>query len=175
MKTTDGATAFALALGAWSVYSFVRSNGGDGMINWNKYGNSAEISALLKSRVDALTARLAPEGYTFIFNRAVVHVAPGNAGYDSQHNADKWGVSRAVDIGILHNGNKLTPAELRALFDRVRGMRLFSGIGIYPRWNTPGMHLDVRTGRNATDPAQWSDIGVGSAHVYASVDAAVNV
>lgn len=26
---------------------------------------------------------------------------------------------------------------------------LFKGIGVYPRWNNPGLHLDIRKGKNA--------------------------
>lgn len=46
--------------------------------------------------------------------------------------------------------------------------RLFSGIGIYPWWNRPGLHLDVRELQPHEPAARW---GRNSANIYVKLDA----
>lgn len=73
----------------------------------------------------------------------------------TQHNIDRWGVVRAVDV-------------LPQLGRRYRSMALdlakevgFTGIGVYPDWSPSwGMHLDVRRDREPGDPALWSGLKI---------------
>ena len=46
--------------------------------------------------------------------------------------------------------------------------RLFSGIGVYPFWNRPGLHLDVRPLRANQHAPRW---GRNAAGVYVALDA----
>ena len=46
--------------------------------------------------------------------------------------------------------------------------RLFSGIGVYPFWNRPGLHLDVRQLRANQHAPRW---GRNAAGVYVALDA----
>jgi len=66
---------------------------------------------------------------------------PGDPG---QH-----GLGRAVDIVIsgLHVVDQFLLAEKT---------RLFSGIGIYPHWNRPGIHVDIRTLQPHEPGARWA-------------------
>ena len=45
--------------------------------------------------------------------------------------------------------------------------RLFSGIGVYPFWNRPGLHLDVRPLRANQHGPRW---GRNAAGVYVGLD-----
>ena len=66
---------------------------------------------------------------------------PGDPG---QH-----GLGKAVDIVIvgLHVVDQFLLAEKT---------RLFAGIGIYPFWNRPGIHVDVRTLKPHEPAARWA-------------------
>jgi uncharacterized protein YcbK (DUF882 family) len=66
---------------------------------------------------------------------------PGDPG---QH-----GLGRAVDIVIsgLHVVDQFLLAEKT---------RLFAGIGIYPHWNRPGIHVDIRTLQPHEPGARWA-------------------
>ena len=44
---------------------------------------------------------------------------------------------------------------------------LFSGIGIYPSWNNPGLHLDVRSG----EPARWGAWQKAKPYNYVPINA----
>lgn len=120
------------------------------------------MSGELIIRVDAMALLLTDYGYTFQINR----IGLESEGSNSQHNVTKWGEVRAIDIGVLLNGKRLTKPELKLFYDRVIALELFSGVGVYPLWNTPGVHLDVREDRTPQSPATWGDVGVGSKHVY---------
>ena len=71
---------------------------------------------------------------------------PGDPG---QH-----GLGRAVDIIIsgLHVVDQFLLAEKT---------RLFSGIGIYPHWNRPGIHVDIRTLTPHEPGARWARDAAG--------------
>ena len=45
---------------------------------------------------------------------------------------------------------------------------LFGGIGLYPYWNNPGIHLDVRKNTKEKGGARW---GRNAAGVYVALDA----
>lgn len=45
---------------------------------------------------------------------------------------------------------------------------LFGGIGVYPYWNNPGLHLDVRKVTKERGGARW---GRNAAGVYVALDA----
>ena len=66
---------------------------------------------------------------------------PGDKG---QH-----GAGRAVDIVIkgLHVVDQFLIAEKT---------RLFAGIGTYPYWNTPGIHVDIRPLQPHEQGARWA-------------------
>lgn len=80
----------------------------------------------------------------------------------SQHNIDRWGWVKAVDV---------MPKGMLERADMERAIRLaeeagFTGIGVYPFWHPfPGLHLDVRDspdGRVAT----WAGVPKGGKQVY---------
>ena len=77
---------------------------------------------------------------------------PGDPG---QH-----GLGKAVDIviGGLHVVDQFLLAEKT---------RLFSGIGIYPHWNRPGIHVDIRTLTPHEPGARWAKNAAG---VYVSLN-----
>lgn len=90
-----------------------------------------------------------------------ISLAPGAIGRylpldnDSQHNMDRWGEVRAVDVlpeGIL------TAADMERALTLAKSLA-FTGIGIYPDWApSPGLHLDTRVDREPGDPALWGGI-----------------
>jgi hypothetical protein len=123
------------------------------------------MSPRLVNNVDKMAMMLAPLGYSFKVSRA------GLKSEDSlsQHNVTEWGEVRALDLNVRLNGLKLDKDDLLSLYSRVSLMRLFTGIGVYPNWNTPGIHVDVREDRTVNAPATWGDIGTGSAHNYVTV------
>jgi hypothetical protein len=92
------------------------------------------------------------------------------AGSNSQHNIEKWGEVRAIDImpaGIATMGN----AHDFYLLCLDLG---FTGIGFYPHWKpNPGFHLDVRQDRKPGDPATWGGVAGESGQVYVSINDAV--
>lgn len=68
----------------------------------------------------------------------------------SQHNVDKWGEVRAVDIMLPDTD------DLVAAYDLALTLELFSGVGVYPEWKPyHGLHLDVRSNRKPQSPATW--------------------
>ena len=77
---------------------------------------------------------------------------PGDPG---QH-----GLGKAADIVI--SGFSVVDQFLIA-----EKTRLFSGIGIYPYWNSPGIHVDIRTLKPHEPGARWARNEKG---VYVSLD-----
>jgi hypothetical protein len=91
---------------------------------------------------------------------------------DSQHNYNKWGMVRAVDV--LPDGI-LTAEDLRVAYQQARDVG-FTGIGVYPHWRpTPGLHLDVRRSNAPGHPAVWGGIRPDrdQPQEYVSVEAAL--
>lgn len=107
---------------------------------------------------------------------------------DSQHNVEKWGEVRAVDVfptmeprGLKEKW-KIEGEEDGYFLDSLaeewvyQAKKIgFTGIGIYPNWTykgeqRPGMHLDVRDGTPG-DPVTWGRIG----NEYVSLDKAMEV
>lgn len=89
---------------------------------------------------------------------------------DSQHNFDKWGEVRAVDV---------QPANIHNRDDAYRFYLMavelgFTGIGFYPQWAlTPGFHLDVREPRRPGYPATWGVIAREGRTIQVSVNDAL--
>lgn len=90
---------------------------------------------------------------------------------DSQHNINKWGEVRAVDV---------MPTMIKCYETMLHALEMaqecgFKGIGIYPDWAPyPGLHLDVRHGRNFDDPAIWAAIEVDRKQKFVSLDEALH-
>lgn len=83
----------------------------------------------------------------------------------SQHNIDRWGEVRAVDI--FPKGMD-TVEDMSRAYDIARRVG-FTGIGIYTDTKPSNMmHLDVRTNKPVGKPAKWSRI----AGVYNSIERA---
>lgn len=80
-----------------------------------------------------------------------------NLGPDAttQHNVDRWGEVRGVDI-FPDGLNSVTAQHFRRLCREVG----FTGIGIYndtsPGWMA---HVDVRADRTVNNPAEWARVG----------------
>lgn len=81
----------------------------------------------------------------------------------SDHNIDKWGEVRAVDV---------MPRGLATVYDMRRAVELardcgFTAIGIYPHWRpSAGLHLGVREGRKMGEPAMWGAVRKNGRQTY---------
>jgi uncharacterized protein YcbK (DUF882 family) len=112
------------------------------VIDWEKikyfsknenWGDPNKVDAYLVQALDALRG--------MVNKPIVIHCAYDESGHatNSQHYKGK-----AADIHIVGMDavDQLLAAEK---------IGLFNGIGIYPFWNNPGLHVDVRT-----VPARWA-------------------
>ena len=73
----------------------------------------------------------------------------------SQHNIDKWGSVRAVDVYPEGVTNEHQAREFIDLAEQVG----FTGIGVYPDWaGGIGFHLDVRVDAQPGKPAKWGAV-----------------
>lgn len=87
--------------------------------------------------------------------RAFISPAPGALGRtsgnkSSQHYTEPGRPFLAADVMV--EGIPLTDA-----YEIARGLKLFSGVGVYPDWGpAPGLHLDVRPDRTPDNPATWA-------------------
>jgi hypothetical protein len=87
------------------------------------------------------------------------------ASADSQHNIDRWGEVRAVDVFPQ-------VSDMRAAYDLAFKLG-FTGIGVYPDWQPRwGLHLDMRTDRQPSSPALWSARTIDGKQVYFGLDRA---
>lgn len=125
------------------------------MIDWQKvkffkpteaWGNPDKLNPALVYALDALRAMT---GRKITINNAY------RAGDDKEH-----GKGNAADIVIegLSVIDQLIAAERT---------RLFTGIGIYPYWNKPGLHVDVRDLKPGEHGARWARNEKG---VYVALD-----
>ena len=83
----------------------------------------------------------------------------------SQHNIERWGEVRAIDVMFPRT-------DIAVAYNIARGLELFSGIGVYPDWNPfSGLHLDVRESRTPQQPALWGGLlNDDGEQVYMSVE-----
>ena len=123
------------------------------MVDWNKvthftetenWGDWRKIDAFLIYALDALRE--------MVGRPIIIHNAYATTGHspNSQHYQGK-----AADIHI--KGLSVLDQYIAA-----EKINLFNGIGVYPFWNTPGLHLDVRQ-----KPARW---GRNAAGIYVNLD-----
>ena len=120
--------------------------------------NSESVSIELINRLDRLWELL---GGQIIVSPAAGSVVRRLGGNDtSQHNADRWGVSRAADV-------MLVGVSLRDGYDAAVAAG-FTGIGVYPDWKPyHGLHVDVRDG----SAARWSGYrNAAGEQVYGSIE-----
>jgi len=89
----------------------------------------------------------------------------------SQHNVDRWGEVRAVDV--MPVGIKtLNDARLFRAMAEDHG---FAGIGFYPFWNPrPGFHLDIRVAECEGCVAQWGGVLYKGKQIYVGMATALN-
>jgi hypothetical protein len=86
-----------------------------------------------------------------------------HGGGSSQHNVDKWGEVRAVDVFAKIGGEFVTTQSQRQrLYDAARQAG-FTGIGIYTDTiynSAPAnlLHVDVRQDKTPNAPALWSRV-----------------
>ena len=83
-----------------------------------------------------------------------------NSGYRPNDPGSTHGNGDAADIVI-------TGLSVIDQFLLAEKTRLFSGIGMYPFWNRPGLHLDVRPLRANQHGPRW---GRNAAGVYVELD-----
>jgi uncharacterized protein YcbK (DUF882 family) len=76
------------------------------------------------------------------------------------NDSGQHGAGRAVDI-VIHG---LSVVDQFLVAEKTR---LFAGIGIYPFWNSPGIHVDTRPLKPNEPGARW---GRNAAGVYVSLD-----
>lgn len=113
------------------------------MVDWKKvryfkkseFAHPESLDPLLIYSLDALRAAA---GKSIRIN---CDFRPGDPG---QH-----GLGKAADIVI--SGFSVVDQFLIA-----EKTRLFSGIGIYPYWNSPGIHVDIRTLKPHEPGARWA-------------------
>jgi hypothetical protein len=96
-----------------------------------------------------------------------ISLAPGAVGrnfgpdVDSQHNFDRWGEVRAVDVFVEGVDSKAQASRVLDIATSVG----FTGVGVYPDWKNNdgdpqvGFHLDVREVREMGVPAMWGRLG----------------
>lgn len=89
---------------------------------------------------------------------------------DSQHNFDRWGVVRAVDI----QPEGIASDEDAYHFYKLAVHLGFTGIGIYPEWiGGVGFHLDTRPDRDPGYPATWGQVSLYGEVKYVSANDAI--
>ena len=126
-------------------------------IDWSKvkhfkrteaWGDPDKINPLLVYSLDALREFT---GRAIIINNAYRPDDPGS----THENGD------AADVVIVG----LSVVDQFLMAERTR---LFSGIGVYPYWNRPGLHLDVRALQPHQHGPRW---GRNAAGIYVALDA----
>ena len=89
-----------------------------------------------------------------------ISAAPGAIGRmagdsQSQHNFERWGIVRAIDVMPAGIG---TPEAANGFYLLAVDVG-FTGIGWYPDWKpAPGFHLDVRSDHEPGAPATWGGV-----------------
>lgn len=104
--------------------------------NW---GSPCKMSFELLKKLDALRE--------FVSRRIIIHCGYSRGGHtkDSQHYLGK-----AVDFHIENTSliNQYLVAE----------RFMFTGIGVYPDWNNPGLHCDVRYKSKEQPQDRWAKL-----------------
>lgn len=93
-------------------------------------------------------------------------VEDGHGGAASQHNMLRWGEVRAVDV---HPRGIYGPDDFARAVDIAESVG-FTGIGVYPDWNRPGVHLDVR---DAVTVAKWAGVFRDGKQAYVGINTVV--
>lgn len=96
---------------------------------------------------------------------AVPPEAPSHASF-SLH---QWGIDHALSkmtnsivaddraLGLAQDCdfNTADPEDLYDLYHALARMNLWTGVGVYPFWNRPGFHLDLRPHRHPSHRSHW--------------------
>ena len=91
-------------------------------------------------------------------------------GAKSQHNIDRWGEVRAVDV---FPSGLVTREDVDSFLLSAISIGI-TGIGFYPDWSGGfGFHLDVREDREPGYPATWGRVDTRLEKQYVSIDAAM--
>ena len=56
------------------------------------------------------------------------------------------------------------PEELFDMFLLLERLNIWNGIGLYPHWNRPGFHTDIRTNNHPYTKARWFRLSDGTYH-----------
>lgn len=127
------------------------------------HGWFVHMNPNLLRRLDAFREQLGAQ--------VIISPAPGAVGRHlglrgtSQHNIDRWGEVRAVDVMPQTDDMHQALAIAQAVG--------FHGIGLYPDWKPHwGMHLDMRTDRTAENPALWSGLMIAGHQQYFALERA---
>jgi len=88
-----------------------------------------------------------------------------NCGYSTSGHTSKSQhyLGNAVDVNFKH---KISLLDAYLAAERFN----FTGIGVYPHWHTPGLHLDVRSLQENEAAARWMAISTGGNQRYISLD-----
>lgn len=87
-----------------------------------------------------------------------------NAAYDVDGHspASQHYLGKAADIVIFEKGRDALP--LYEQYELVRRHGLFPGIGVYPHWNTPGLHIDLGPRRQWWKPESGPYLAINDAN-----------
>lgn len=84
----------------------------------------------------------------------------------SDHNYDRWGEVRGIDVMPLRMS---TPEAMQRAVKLATGLG-FTSIGLYPHWRPrPGLHLGVRHSNRPGFPATWGAVRKDGRQTYVSL------
>lgn len=130
---------------------------------------SLDLLSRLDAFRDALGYPVAISSAPGAIGRPIIGGGQAESGAEkSWHNYALHGEIMAVDIHPLPPGG--ADAEERQRWYQLAKQVGFTGIGIYPDWNRPGMHLDVRTDRQPGSPATWAGVYRGGKQIYTNIN-----
>lgn len=132
---------------------------------------NVELLAKLDAFREALGYPVAISQAAGAIGRPIIGGGQAESGAEkSWHNYAIHGEIMAIDVHPLPPGG--ATADERQRWYNVAKQVGFTGIGIYPDWNRPGMHLDVRTDRTASNPATWAGVSRGGKQIYTNISEA---
>ncbi len=158
-SSTKGLATLLLAGVAVAWFAQKKGQGMQSYFSDNEFNGFAD--QLAPGLRDKLNAFRAAWGAPVSVSQASGAVGRHAGQSGTQHNLDRWGFTRAVDV---------FPQGMDSAEDRARALLLakqagFTGVGLYLDTNRPMLHVDVRPGNRV---ATWARVegeymGIGAA------------